>query len=88
MGFFSTAITMGMQLAFPLVAMELIAEAAVGILMRIIPQINVFVVNFQVKIVVGLMILVMMFSPMADRLYTVIGTLFTDMQQVVRLMMP
>ena len=88
MGFYSTGITMGLQFAFPLVAMELIAEAAVGILMRIIPNINVFVVNFQVKIIVGLLILVLMFSPMADRLYTVIGTLFTDMQQVVRLMMP
>ncbi len=53
---------MGLQFAFPLVAMELIAEAAVGILMRIIPNINVFVVNFQVKIIVGLLILVLMFS--------------------------
>lgn len=88
MSFFSAGITMGLQFAFPIIAMEMIAEAAVGILMRIIPNINVFVVNFQVKILVGLMILALMFSPMADRLYAVIGTLFMNMQQVVRLMMP
>ena len=47
---FKTSILTGFQFAFPLVAMELVTEAAVGILMRMIPQINVFAVNFQKRI--------------------------------------
>lgn len=83
---FRTSIVTGFQFAFPVVAMELVTEAAVGILMRMIPQINVFAVNFQIKITVGLMMLVYMFSPMAARLYEMIDDLFLSMQRLLALM--
>ncbi|MEY8337054.1 flagellar biosynthetic protein FliR [Lachnospiraceae bacterium 62-35] len=83
---FYANIAMGLQFAFPLVAMELVAEAAVGILMRMIPQINVFAINFQIKIIVGMMMLVLMFSPMADRLYVIIDDMFLYMQRMLSLM--
>ena len=62
--------------------MELVTEAAIGILMRMIPQINVFAVNFQLKIIVGLMMLLFMFSPMSERLYVIIDNMFMYMQQL------
>ena len=83
---FRTNIVMGFQFAFPVVAMELVTEAAVGILMRMIPQINVFAVNFQVKIIVGLMMLVYLFSPMSARLYVMIDNMFLYMQRLLALM--
>lgn len=83
---FQDCVIMGFQFAFPVVAMELVAETAVGILMRIIPQINVFVVNFQVKIIVGMMMLVFLFSPMADRLYIILDDMFQFLQQLLMLM--
>ncbi len=83
---FKTSITTGFQFAFPLVAMELVTEAAVGILMRMIPQINVFAVNFQIKIIVGLMMLVYLFSPMAARIYVMIDDMFMNMQRLIMLM--
>ena len=79
---FTANITMGLQLAFPIIAMELVTEAAMGILMRMIPQINVFAVNFQLKIIVGLMMLLFMFSPMSERLYVLIDNMFLYMQQL------
>lgn len=79
---FTTNIAMGLQLAFPIIAMELVTEAAIGILMRMIPQINVFAVNFQLKIIVGLMMLLFMFSPMSERLYVIIDNMFLYMQQL------
>lgn len=85
---FRANIVMGFQLAFPLVAMELVTEAAVGILMRMIPQINVFAVNFQIKIFVGMAMLLFLFSPMADRLYVIINHTFLYMQQLLELMRP
>lgn len=82
---FSTAIAMGLQFAFPLIAMELITEAAVGILMRVIPQINVFAVNFQLKIIVGLMMLVYLFNPMSEKLYVIIDNMLKNIEQVLML---
>ncbi len=83
---FKTSITTGIQFAFPLVAMELVTEAAVGILMRMIPQINVFAVNFQIKIMVGLMMLVYLFSPMGSQIYVMLDDMFLYMQRLIMLM--
>ena len=83
---FRANIMMGLQFAFPVLAMELVTEAAVGILMRMIPQINVFAVNFQLKIIVGLMMLVFLFSPMADKLYTILDNFFINIQRLLELM--
>ena len=83
---FKTSILTGFQFAFPLVAMELVTEAAVGILMRMIPQINVFAVNFQIKIAVGLMMLVYLFSPMGTRIYVMLDDMFLYMQRLIMLM--
>lgn len=85
---FKANIAMGLQLAFPLIAMELVTEAAIGILMRMIPQINVFAVNFQVKIIVGLMMMVLLFSPMADKMYVIMDNTFIYMEQLLQLMQP
>lgn len=80
---FREAIVMGFQLALPVIAMELVTEAAVGVMMRMIPQINVFAVNFQIKITVGLLMLLFLFSPMADKLKTVIDWLFANLDYLV-----
>ena len=83
---FKSNIVMGLQFAFPIIAMELVTEAAVGILMRMIPQINVFAVNFQLKIAVGMMMLVYLFSPMADRVHVILRDMFLYMERLLVLM--
>lgn len=83
---FKTSIAMGLQFAFPIIAMELVTEAAVGILMRVIPQINVFSVNFQLKIIVGLMMLVYLFNPMASKLYDIIDNMFLYIEEALMLL--
>ena len=77
---FRESIAMGLQFAFPLIAREL------GILMRMIPQINVFVVNFQIKIIVGILMLLFLFSPMSDKLYVILNGMYQSLQQIVTLM--
>ena len=83
---FRNSITLGVQLAFPIIAMELVTEAAVGIMMRMIPQINVFSVNFQIKIIVGMLMLLFLFSPIADKLKEVIGGMLENLGFLLRLM--
>ena len=77
---------MGLQYAMPLIAMELVVEVAVGIIMRMIPQINVFVINIQLKIVVGILMLLFLFSPMSDKLNTIIDNMFQSLWSLVMMM--
>ena len=77
---------MGLQYAMPLIAMELVVEVAVGIIMRMIPQINVFVINIQLKIAVGILMLVFLFSPMSDKLNTIIDNMFQSLWSLVMMM--
>lgn len=83
---FEEGIMLGVQLAFPLIAMEMVAETAVGIMMRMIPQINVFSVNFQLKIIIGLGMMVFLFSPLADKLNMILDNIYQSLQQIVVLM--
>ena len=55
---FSHIFVLSMKLAFPVIAVELVTETGIGIIMRAVPQINVFVVGVQLKIFVALFILI------------------------------
>ncbi len=83
---FSNAVLMGFQMALPIVAMELVTEAAVGIMMRMIPQINVFSVNFQIKIMVGMLMLLFLFSPLSAKISTMIEEMFANLNHLIALM--
>ena len=80
---FCQGILTGMQFAFPMIAIELVSELAMGILMRIIPQINVFTVNFQVKIIMGLLMMLLLFS-MKGKIDSVqMVTLYMDEESIM-----
>ncbi len=80
---FNSCIIMGLQLAFPILAIELLAEISLGILMRVIPQLNIFSVNFQLKIIVGMVMLLVLFSPLADMLTRLISELFEHLDEIM-----
>ena len=42
--------------------------------------------NFQIKIVVGMLMLLFLFSPMSDKLYVILNGMYQSMQQMVMLM--
>lgn len=83
---FQECIYMGLQFAMPIVTMQLLTEASIGVLMRIIPQINVFVVNFQLKIIVGLVLMVVLYGPMTDKLYEVLEWMFSSIEVLIPLL--
>ncbi len=80
---FSYAFSLAVQLSLPFVAMELIMEFSIGILMKFIPQINVFVINIQLKILLGLFLL-FAFTPVVGTFLTnYLDTLFRRMQDIL-----
>lgn len=71
-----------LQLALPVIIMEIILEVAVGILMRVVPNINVFVINLQLKLMVGMLVLVTII-PMLTRYMTKMNTIMMEKVQEV-----
>ena len=62
---------LGVRMAVPVIAVEIVGIIAIGLLMRAVPQINVFMVGIQIQAIVGILI-VMVATPvitlLCDRL--------------------
>lgn len=55
---FSRAFLMGVMMALPVLASGLTLEIALGVIMRMVPQIHMFVVGIPLKMLVGLIVFV------------------------------
>ena len=51
--YFGIVLTLALRLALPVVAASIITEFCVGVLMKAVPTIHVFVINIQLKTLVG-----------------------------------
>ncbi|WP_303866914.1 flagellar biosynthetic protein FliR [Acetobacterium wieringae] len=54
------------QVAIPIIVTEIVSEFAVGILMRLVPNINVFVINIQIKVIIGLIVIFTLIPALAN----------------------
>ena len=82
---FAQCTLLGVQMAFPFIALELLGESGVGILMRTIPQINIFAVNIQMKIIMGLVALLFMVGPFGDFVNKLILMMVEQVNYIVAL---
>lgn len=82
---FSECTVLALQLAFPMLIIVFLTEMGVGILMKAIPQINVFVVNIQAKIIIGMLVLIFMFSPIGDFLNNTIVMMINSIRELALL---
>lgn len=83
---FSGILALALKLALPIIAIEIITDASMGILMKAIPQINVFVLNIQTKVLVGILVLFILTVPMASFIDSIISNSFTTMEQALKLL--
>ena len=74
---------LAIRLTLPFVAAEFVLEAAMGVLMKLIPQIHIFVINLQVKIIAGILLMMLFAVPMGQFIDRYIGTLFEDVQKLL-----
>ena len=83
LGFFSEFMALMLRLAMPMLAVQIFVETGVGILMKTIPQINIFVVNIQAKILVGLIVWILLFIPMSDFILDALDVLIQSMEDML-----
>jgi len=55
-----------LKLIFPFIVVEFVLEISMGILMKLIPQIHIFIINLQIKMVVAILLLLAFAHPMAE----------------------
>ncbi len=76
---------MGVKLCMPILAAELIAQVGMGILMKVIPQINVFAINIELKVIIGLALLFVLIAPFSEYLLEVEVQMLNSLSELLRL---
>ncbi|HVI39188.1 MAG TPA: flagellar biosynthetic protein FliR [Anaerovoracaceae bacterium] len=79
---FGYILVYAVQLALPIIVTEILVEVAVGIMMKVVPNINVFVVNMQIKLMVGL-IVIMTIIPVLVHFLGKINAIMLDRMETV-----
>ena len=59
-------VLLAVNLAAPILAAELLGQVGMGILMKVIPQINVFAINIELKVIIGLALLMLFMAPVSE----------------------
>lgn len=77
---------LGVKLCLPILAAELLGQLGMGILMKVIPQINVFAINIELKVIIGLCLLLLFITPFSEFLLQVESDMLSSLSRVLRLM--
>lgn len=77
---------LGVKLAMPILAAELMGQVGMGILMKAIPQINVFAINIELKVIIGLVLIMLMLFPFSQFLLEAETQMLVALQEILPLM--
>lgn len=77
---------LGVKLCLPILAAELLGQLGMGILMKVIPQINVFAINIELKVIIGFCLLLLFITPFSEFLLQVESDMLSSLSRVLRLM--
>lgn len=83
---FAECVLLAIQLSLPILATELMGQVGMGILMKVIPQINVFAINIELKVIIGLVMVLLMLSPFSEFLLRVESQMLQAIEETLMLM--
>ena len=76
---------LAVKLCMPIMAAELIAQVGMGVLMKVIPQINIFAINIDLKVLVGLGLLFMLTVPFSEFLISAERMMLNSLHEILLL---
>ncbi len=85
---FALAFAMAVSIALPVIAAEFIVEAAFGIIIRAVPQMNIFIAGIPVKIFVGLVVMALTAVFYSGYAITVFDRMYAGIDKVLGRMVP
>ena len=74
---------LAVKLCMPILAAEMIGQLGMGVLMKVIPQINVFSINIELKVIIGLALLLMLLVPFSEFLLSAEREMLNDMGAIL-----
>ena len=77
--------TLALKLSMPILAAELVGQLGMGILMKAIPQINVFSINIELKVLIGLVMLFLLIAPISEFLLKAEMEMLDSLSQIIAL---
>ena len=83
--FMGTVMVLAVKFAMPVIAAELITECILGVMMKAVPSIQIFILNIQLKIIVGLSVLLAIAKPMSDFLEYLMEIMFANLNNALGL---
>lgn len=82
---FAECALLAVKLSLPILATELMGQVGMGILMKVIPQINVFAINIELKVIIGLSMLLLLLTPFTDFLLGVESDMLRALEEMLHL---
>ena len=77
---------LAIKLCMPVLAAELMGQVSMGVLMKVIPQINIFVINIDVKVIIGLGLELLLMAPISEFLLGIEVRMLRSLQDILAMM--
>lgn len=81
---FANSFVLALKIALPIVAITFLSEVAFGILVRTVPQMNIFIIGIPIKIFIGLIAILLFIPVYIGSLNGVFDGMFNDIWKVLR----
>lgn len=85
---FTGLFSLVLRLTIPFIVAQVTLEAALGTLMKIVPQIHVFVMNIQMKLVLGISLMFLFAAPISVFIDNCMSVLFSSYSNVLDVLAP
>ncbi len=86
--FFGTIFIVGLRISAPVVVALLLASIAMGFMARTVPEMNIFIIGFALRIFVGFFLVIYLVPHLARIMGTLTQQMDRDLSTLLRLMSP
>lgn len=76
---------LAVKLALPILGAELAGQMGMGVLMKVIPQINIFVINIELKVIIGLGLLIALIGPFSEYILKAEIQMLKDLEMILQI---
>ncbi len=85
---FGASIILAVQIAAPVIAAALVMEAVLGVMVRTVPQLNMYVAGIPLKVTMGLAITWLIMAPYLSYTHVIVDRMFQSMQAMFQGLVP
>lgn len=82
-GLFASVFGLAIKLALPFIAVQFTLEVSMGILMKLIPQIHIFIIEFPIKILLSIIMLFILANPISIFIDNYIIIMFDNINEAL-----